>query len=141
MFRVKIITIGKTKEPWLELALEEYENRLKRTLAIDWILARDLESFERFVQKEKSYIALDPKGQCFSSEKFSSWFMQQLINGKSRLVLIIGGAEGIPAQILQQAQARISLSPLTFTHQLTRLVLLEQIYRAFEITKGSPYHK
>ncbi len=141
MYRIKIFTIGKTKESWLEEALKEYTLRLKNTLGIEWVLAKDLESLERLLEKENSLICLDPQGELLSSEAFSKWFIHCLSENKSRLTLVIGGAEGIPAHINSRAKAKISLSPLTFTHQLARLILLEQIYRAFEIDRGSPYHR
>lgn len=141
MYRVKIFTIGRTKEAWLEEALKEYTQRLKNTLSIEWALAKDQDGLERLLEKETNLVCLDPQGKLLSSENFSKWLLQSLANNKSRLSLVIGGAEGIPAHLKSRAKALISLSPLTFTHQLTRLILLEQLYRAFEIDRGSPYHK
>jgi 23S rRNA (pseudouridine1915-N3)-methyltransferase len=137
MYKLKIFSIGKTKEAWLKEAIEEYSKRLEPILSIQWILAKDDPQLLALLAKESSYIALDPKGKMFTSEEFSTWMLKQ----ESRLNLVIGGAEGLPPQIADQAQAKISLSKLTFTHQLTRLILVEQIYRAFEIDKGSQYHK
>ena|ERR1700722_8179603 len=141
MYRVKIFTIGRTKEAWLEEALKEYTLRLKNTLSIEWALAKDQDGLERLLEKENNLVCLDPQGKLLSSEHFSKWLLQCLADNKSRLSLVIGGAEGIPAHLKSRAKALISLSPLTFTHQLTRLILLEQLYRAFEIDRGSPYHK
>lgn len=137
MYKLKIFSIGKTKEAWLKEATYEYSKRLEPILSIEWILAKDDPQLISFLAKESSYIALDPKGKMFTSEEFSTWLIQQ----ESRLSFVIGGAEGLPPQVAERAQAKISLSKLTFTHQLTRLILVEQIYRAFEIDKGSQYHK
>jgi len=141
MYQIKIFTIGKTKEAWLEEALEEYMQRLKAVSGIEWILAKDDAQLVKHLEKERSFICLDPKGKSLDSLAFSKELLRLLSDGGSRLSFVIGGAEGIPASLKSRAAKLLSLSPLTFTHQLTRLILLEQIYRAFEIDKGSPYHK
>lgn len=141
MYRIKIFTIGKTKETWLKEALGEYCKRLAPILSIEWILLKDTEHLNASLIKEQSYIVLEPKGKMFGSEDFSKWLIESFEAEGSRLSFVIGGAEGIPAEISQRAIAKISLSKMTFTHQLTRLVLVEQIYRALEIHRGSQYHK
>lgn len=141
MYRIKIFTIGKIKESWLEEALDEYTQRLKNHLVIEWILAKDLVELERRVEKEPYVLCLDPQGELLTSESFSKSLMQHLSASGSRLCFVIGGAEGVSQKIRIKAKTTLSLSLLTFTHQMTRLILLEQIYRAFEIDKGSPYHK
>lgn len=141
MFKIKVITIGKTKESWLQDALEEYHKRLKSIIQIEWILLKNEDLLPAAVQKEPSFIALDPKGKLVDSVALSHLLFQTLEKEGSRLAIVIGGAEGISSEIKQNALFTLSLSPLTFTHQLTRLILLEQIYRAYEIKKGSSYHK
>ena len=141
MYRIKIFTIGKAKEPWLSEALEEYTDRLKASACIEWVLAKDNAQLVQLVGKEKSFVCLDPHGKLLDSPAFSRELLRLLSEGGSRLSFVIGGAEGIPDSIKSRAAKLFSLSPLTFTHQMTRLILLEQIYRAFEIDKGSPYHK
>ena len=141
MYKIKILTIGKTKEPWLSLALEEYTKRLKPSLSIEWCLAKQDEQLALLCEKEAHYICLDPQGKAFSSEAFSAFLQQKLLEGGSRLSFVIGGAKGLPERIKLRAAALLSLSPLTFTHQLTRLILLEQLYRSLEIARGSSYHK
>ncbi len=132
MFKVTVYTIGKVKEPWLEAGLNEYTKRLKKVMIIDWVLLKNLEEL-----KITNYICLDTKGKEMTSEEFSSWVIKQ----GSRLNLVIGGPEGIPDKIRKQASSLISLSKLTFTHQMIRLILVEQLYRAMEIDRGSSYHK
>jgi 23S rRNA (pseudouridine1915-N3)-methyltransferase len=134
MFKVKIFTVGKCKEPWLQAALNEYEKRLQN--AIEWRLAKDTPQLIQWTQEE-SFIALTPDGQLLDSPAFS----RKLAAFGARANFCIGDAEGLPLEILNRAQLRWSLSPLTFTHQMTRLILLEQIYRAKEIERGSQYHK
>jgi len=136
MFKVKIYTIGRLKDAWLAEALHEYEKRLQGRAEIEWILCKsDPELFEK-ISKEPHWIALDPKGELLDSPSLSLKLLQ-----KSRLTFLIGGSDGIPQPLLAKSAWRWSLSPLTFTHQMTRLILLEQLYRAFEIDSGSSYHK
>ena len=135
MFKIKVLTVGKCKEEWLAQALREYEKRLALKMQIAWHLNGDL---EEAASKEGSFIALTPSGQLLSSEGvakklFSEWGL--------RICFVIGGAEGLSQSLLAKASFQWSLSPLTFTHQITRLLLVEQLYRATEIEKGSSYHK
>jgi 23S rRNA (pseudouridine1915-N3)-methyltransferase len=141
MYKVKIYTIGKTKEDWLQEALKEYESRLKSSLLVEWILTKNTEQLKQFLEKETNFLCLDPQGKLFSSEEFSTFLIQSLRDYHARLNFVIGGAEGIPTVLKAKSRSLISLSPLTFTHQMTRLILVEQIYRALEIDKGSAYHK
>ena len=141
MYKVKIFSIGKTKEPWLNEAISEYSKRLGPILSIEWVIAKDNLALFHLLQKEVSYIALDPQGKILTSEAFSDWIQKQLEQEGSRLNFVIGGADGLSKEVVAKARSLLSLSPLTFTHQLTRLILLEQLYRGFEIQKNSPYHK
>ncbi len=141
MYKIKIITIGKIKEPWLSDAIQEYTNRLKTSMTIEWVLVKDDEKLQQIVEKEASYLCLDPSGSLYTSEAFSTFLLEKLETHGSRLTFIIGGSDGIPKELKAKATHLISLSPMTFTHQCTRLILIEQIYRALEIAKGSAYHK
>jgi 23S rRNA (pseudouridine1915-N3)-methyltransferase len=138
MFKVKVITQGKVKEPWLHEALAEYEKRLTGKMDIDWILIDKPKDLEDKALKEPHLIALDIKGQYLSSEQFSKALFSKW---SLRPCFVIGGFDGLPPSILTHAKYRFSLSPLTFTHQMVRLILVEQLYRALEIEQGSSYHK
>lgn len=140
MIKLKILSVGKTKEQWLNDAFNEYVKRLSASVHIESVWAKDDAQLIEWARKESFYLCLDPAGRLFTSEELAHFFVQQWEKGGSRLTLIIGGAEGLPTEIKQRG-ILISLSPLTFTHQITRLVLIEQIYRATEIQKGSQYHK
>lgn len=140
MLKLKIFSIGKTKEAWLEAAIAEYTKRLQSTVLIEFIWARDNQHLVDLAKKEPMLICLDPTGRLMASEPFSAFIIQCWEKGGSRLAIVIGGAEGLPSE-LKNAALLVSLSPLTFTHQLTRLILIEQIYRTLEIQKGSHYHK
>ena len=141
MFKIKIFSIGKTKEPWLQEATEEYHKRIKNSILIEWILCKNDEQLISALEKESSWICLDPLGSLMTSEEFATSLFSRLEKEGSRLNLVIGGAEGLPKNLREKSKGLISLSKMTFTHQITRLILLEQIYRALEIRKGSGYHK
>lgn len=136
MFKVKVLTIGRCKEVWLAEGIAEYEKRLQGKVAIEWLIAKDDAQLIEWAEAEP-FIALDPKGELLTSEAWS----QKMVRFGSRFNFVIGGAVGLPGKLLEKARFRWSLSPLTFTHQMTRLILVEQIYRALEIDRGSQYHK
>jgi 23S rRNA (pseudouridine1915-N3)-methyltransferase len=137
VFKVKVLTIGKCREEWLGMALAEYEKRLQGKLSLEWRLAKDEAQLKALIEKEERYIALDPQGELLDSEGWS----RKMARGQAALTFVIGGADGLGEEAIQKAQFVWSLSPLTFTHQMTRLILIEQLYRALEIEKGSRYHK
>ena len=140
MLQLRILSIGKTKETWLEQAIEEYLKRLQNTLRVDFVWAKNNEQLLALANKESLLIGLDASGIAMSSEQFSRFFIKKFEEGGSRLTIVIGGAEGLPPA-LKHSLPLISLSPMTFTHQMARLILIEQAYRAIEIAKGSGYHK
>lgn len=139
MLKITILSVGKTKEKWLEEAFEEYIKRLKPYVEIHCIWAKNDIQLIDLAQKERFLICLDPQGRQFDSEEFSKYLFKSFEKGGSQVTLIIGSAEGLPKELRQHPL--ISLSLMTFTHQMTRLVLIEQIYRAIEIHRGSRYHK
>ncbi len=141
MFKLTILTTGKAKEPWLQAALEEYTKRLKAAIQITWRLAKDEEQLEEWILEEPHFLALDPKGKLLTSEEWSSFIFQEWEKQGARLTLVIGGANGLSSEAKAKAKRLLSLSYLTFTHQITRLILMEQLYRALEIRRGSLYHK
>ena len=136
MFKCKVFTVGRCRESWLAAALEEYEKRLKGVCEIDWILCKSNTQLIQHAEESSGFIALDPNGQLLDSEALSRklWV-------SARLSFFIGGAEGLPKEVLKRASWSWSLSPLTFPHQLVRLIWVEQIYRSMTIFQGLPYHK
>lgn len=138
MFKVKILSIGKAREPWLKEALGEYEKRLKARMQIDWVLAESEKQLLQQALKEPYLIALDRTGVFLDSETLSQ---KLFLEWGSRACFLIGGPEGLSPAALSHARFLWSLSPLTFTHQIARLLLVEQLYRAVEIDKKSGYHK
>jgi 23S rRNA (pseudouridine1915-N3)-methyltransferase len=140
MIRIKILSVGKTHEPWLEEGLEMYATRMTPWATFEFLWFKDLAQLEKALASEKHVIFLDPQGHTFESLGFADWFFKEVEKAGSRIAFAIGPAEGFPEYLKKQGTL-ISLSRLTFTHQLTRLVLMEQLFRAFEIKKGSHYHK
>ena len=141
MLKIKIFTVGKKPYNWVKQGLSIYTERLKSSLAVEWIYAKDDEALNRYLSKQPQFVCLDPEGETLSSTQFSTFLLHEFEKNGSKIVFVIGGASGLKKQTLQQASHLISLSTFTFTHQLAKLVLIEQLYRSMQIIKGSPYHK
>ena len=139
MIKVKIYTIGRCKDSWLQEALLEYEKRLSGKIEIEWILTKNNEDLASKIQGP--WISLDPQGQLLDSIALSKKMIKFFEIHGSRLNFLIGGSDGIEKKLLEKSVWVWSLSPLTFTHQMTRLILVEQLYRSLEIASGSEYHK
>ena len=158
--QVHIITVGKIKEKFLREGIAEYEKRLRPyvKLGITEIAdeKRPVRLFpahkEQLLEKEgarilasippDSYmVGLVVTGKGRSSETLSALLHEQQMNGTCHLTFVIGGDLGLSNDVLAQCDEQLSLSPMTFTHQMVRLILLEQVYRAFRIMRGEPYHK
>ena len=156
---INIITVGSLKSSFLKPGIEEFKKRLSRYCDLNIFEVSDetvpknssekeveaLQALEgeRIVKKipERSYVfALDVKGKPMTSTGFAKSINNLQLRGYSSFSFIIGGATGLSDFVLQRADYRFSLSHMTFTHQMTRLILLEQIYRAFKINNNEPYH-
>lgn len=148
---IRILAIGKRHESWIEAGVERYEKRLKRPFDVLWVLlphssrdglsARQEES-ERLLGRlgdGEFIILLDERGRMIDSPALSACLLSPLENSKN-VTIIIGGAYGVDDSIHRRADMVWSLSPLVFPHQLVRLILIEQLYRAQEIAAGGPYH-
>lgn len=147
---IRVLAIGKKHEDWIEPGLERYQKRLKKPYDIEWVLlphsslegqqARSEES-ERLLSKlttDTYTILLDETGQNIDSPSFSSFLETQFT--RRGVTIIIGGAYGVTPELRQRANFVWSLSKLVFPHQLVRLLLVEQVYRAQEIHLGGKYH-
>jgi len=153
--KVTIRIVGrKTSEQWLQDACAMYLQRLKPVLEVETVWHKNDAALVKGVSTDydnssSTVVLLDPAGKTYTSEKLADNIYRWLGDGGSRLTFVIGGADGLPSELKygdggsgQQRQPILfSLSKLTFTHQFARLVLIEQIYRASEIRKGSRYHK
>ena len=145
--KITILAIGKLKERYLMEAVEEYLKRLKPYATVEIVELQECRTIEEEGEKlisrlpKDSWICvLDVFGELMSSEQFAQTMSNLALKGQSKLVFVIGGAFGISDKIRKMANLRLSLSKMTFTHQMTRLILIEQIYRAFKINRGEPYH-
>ena len=136
MIKIKILSVGKTKERWLETAIAEFEKRLTGQVEFEYKWLKTDSRLIAEAEGEAQVICQDPEGRQVVRPGFAA-----LIEEKgARMVIVIGGAEGLP-DALRKNHPLLSLSRMTFTHQLSRLVLVEQIYRAYTLIKGIPYHK
>lgn len=156
--QITLIAVGKLKEAYLQAAYQEYTKRLSAYCRFSLVEVKDEKDAttpgaiekaktiegERILSKIDSkdvVIALAPQGQMVDSIGFAKRLESYQVNGQSRLCFIIGGSNGLSEAVLKRAQWTLSFSPMTFPHQLFRIVLLEQIYRGFKIIKGETYHK
>ena len=146
--QIKIRTVGRKNgnELWLDDAYSMYETRLSSTLQVETTWHKNnadlIKGISMDQDKGYSIVLLDPTGQTMTSERLTERMYEWLDQGGSRLVFVIGGAEGLPSKLTTPPTfPMLSLSSLTFTHQFARTLLMEQIYRATEIRKGSGYHK
>ncbi|GAA0726211.1 23S rRNA (pseudouridine(1915)-N(3))-methyltransferase RlmH [Clostridium malenominatum] len=157
---ITIISVGKIKENYLKLAIDEYSKRLSKYCKLEIIEVPDEKTpenaspKEEYIIKEKegdrilkyikdnSYIiTLAIDGKMLSSEDLADFIKEQGLRGNSHLTFIIGGSLGLSKEVLSKANLKLSFSKMTFPHQLMRVILLEQVYRGFRIINGEPYHK
>lgn len=137
MIEIHIYTVGKTKEQWVINTCKEYIKRLKPWARVVFNAVKDDTQLIQALEKVSRYIILDVKGKQMSSPEFA----QCVENQGSRIIFVIGGPTGLPQKVMEGAALSISLSPMTFTHQVIRIILVEQLYRAYTIQKNIPYHK
>lgn len=154
--KLLLLTVGPTDDPALRAQIETYASRLGRYIPFEMEhipdvrgrgglepavqKAREAEHLQRRLQPQDAVWILDEKGKEFTSRGFAQHLQKCMNAGPKRLVLIIGGAYGFDPAIRQLAQQAVSLSRMTFNHQVVRLMAVEQLYRAFSILKGDPYH-
>jgi 23S rRNA (pseudouridine1915-N3)-methyltransferase len=133
-----LITVGKVKDPFVQ-ADAHYRKMLGRHLPVEVIEVRDELNIAGRIPKRAHVVALDHGGRALSSREWAAWLSERRIDAVD-LCFLIGGPRGLPAEALQLAHERISLGSQTMAHQLARIVLLEQLFRAGKILAGEPYH-
>ena len=142
--KLKIAWIGKTKEPAIAALTEEYLKRISRYSPVEGVALRDeadlLAKFGPSAKTKSTLVLLDSRGKEFSSEQFAKFLGDYQGRNPLPLVFAIGGADGFGSEVSSVAQHLISLGRMTLAHELALVVLLEQVYRAFTILKGHPYH-
>ncbi|MBA4370578.1 MAG: 23S rRNA (pseudouridine(1915)-N(3))-methyltransferase RlmH [Coriobacteriaceae bacterium] len=153
--RIDLVAVGRLKERWWREAADEYLKRLApyatvRVTEVDdrdvtrdeeRALAAEADDVLRALPDGAHTVALDAAGRQMTSEELAAWIGAHGLEGRSRLAFVVGGAAGLHPRVLDAAEERLSLGSMTLPHQLARVVLLEQIYRAFRILRGEPYHR
>ena len=154
--KIKLLAIGKTDSKDLQPVIEEYSKRLSFYVSFNFEIIPDIKNAKNLSKKQQkiaegnellkrieesdTIIILDEKGKTFSSVEFSVFLQKKMNSGLKNLIFMIGGPYGFSEEIYQRANAKISLSTMTFSHQMVRLFFIEQLYRGFTILKNEPYH-
>ena len=154
--KIKLLVVGKTKESYLNEVISEYTKRLskfvsyscevipelkiKKSLSQEEVKKGEGQEILKKLNREDRVILLDEKGKLLSSVDFSTFLEKKMLEGTKNLVFIVGGAYGFSKEVYDKADFKVSLSPMTFSHQMIRLFFVEQLYRGFSILKGQPYH-
>ena len=154
--KIKLIAIGKTDNKQLIQLIDDYQKRLNHYIKFDLDIIPDIKNAKNLSEKQQKekegelilkkilatdqLILLDEKGYEFRSIEFSRFLQKKMNSGIKQLVFVIGGPYGFSAEVYQKAQGKVSLSKMTFSHQMIRLFIVEQLYRAFTILKNEPYH-
>ena len=154
--RIRTLCIGKTNVDYVKIGLTEFNSRITKYCKYEWEEIPDVKNRSKLPNHElklaesklilkrlkpgERLILLDEVGKNFTSQRFSSW-LSDAINIQSKdLCFVIGGAYGFAPEVYEKAEMKIALSPMTFNHQLIRLIFAEQLYRGFTIIRGEPYH-
>ena len=154
--KIALLTVGKTDRDWVKQGLDIYVSRLKHyipfsineipelknvsAMSRDQIKAKEGELILKSIKPTDDVILLDEHGKEYSSTEFASLLQNKINYDGKDIVFVIGGAYGFSEQVYKRANSKISLSRMTFSHQMVRAIFAEQIYRAFTIMKGEPYH-
>ena len=154
--KICLLVIGKTDADYIRAGIEEYEKRLRKYVGYEMKVLPDVKNTKHMsetLQKEKEglllleqflptdcVILLDERGKQYGSGEFSAFLAQKMLNGIKRLVFVIGGPYGFSEAVYRKADELLSLSKMTFSHQMVRLIFVEQLYRAMNILNGGPYH-
>ena len=154
--KIKLIVVGKTNAKYLLEGENEYENRLKHYTKFEETIIPDVKQpgklNENELKKKEGHlilgklessdhvILLDDKGKSHSSIEFAHFLQQKMNSGLKLLVFVVGGAFGFSDEVYQRANSKLSLSKMTFSHQMVRLIFKEQLYRGFSILRGEKYH-
>ena len=160
ILKITLITVGKIKEKYLRDAIAEYTKRLSKYCKLESIevadektpdqasgtveeniRAKEGERILKYIRDDMYVITLEIAGKMLSSEEFAEKIETLGIQGKSSIAFVIGGSIGLGKEVLKRSDFALSFSKMTFPHQLMRVVLLEQVYRAYRIINGEPYHK
>jgi 23S rRNA (pseudouridine1915-N3)-methyltransferase len=141
--RLQLVMLGKTRRPELRTIIDDYVTRISRYAPIEVIELRESEAaLKRFAFDQPSTVVLlDDAGKSLDSNGFAKWLGERRDRSTRQLIFVCGGAQGFPEDLRRQAHQQLSLSAMTYSHELARVMLAEQLYRAFAILAGSAYPK
>ncbi len=142
----KVLAVGKPSLPWAKTAADDYLERLGRVARVDLLTVREgikTRSAGKLLElSEGSYrVVLDERGRSMRSSQFAQWIQQQEVSGRKAISVILGGANGHEPEVTQAADETWTLSPMTLQHEMALVLFLEQLYRAYTIMRGEPYHR
>lgn len=150
--KIIFVSIGKSHDKILKDSIEEFSARISRAYVLEWKLISsskktndagkkdEADAIEKIINPGDYLVSLDERGKMFSSVECAQFLQKRMNEGSKRIVFIIGGSYGLHHTIINKSQLVLSLSKLTFPHQLVRLIIAEQVYRALTIIKGEKYH-
>lgn len=139
--KIKILTVGKTSLKPTAVLTEEYRKRIQPYRKLESVALKRIGDFEKYLSPNSFLVVMEATGKMFSSERLAEWIADHEMRGTKEVCFLVGPGEGLPNSIKQKADLLLSLSPMTFQHELALVVLMEQLYRACTILKGEPYHK
>jgi 23S rRNA (pseudouridine1915-N3)-methyltransferase len=141
--RICLLMLGKTRRPELRAILDDYAKRIHHNAAIELLEVRNEEAALKRLDADRAatVVLLDALGKHLDSGSFAKWIAEHRDRGLRELIFLCGDADGFPEALRKRAQQKLSLSTMTFSHELARVMLAEQLYRAFAILSGSPYPK
>lgn len=135
-----MLAVGKMRDRHMAAICDDYLQRARRHLGVEVIEAEDDAAMARRLPARAELVALEPGGDAWTTEQLAAFLEQRMVHGTQAVAFLIGGAHGLPAEVVRRAARRLSLSNLTLPHRLARVVLCEQIYRALTIIRAEPYH-
>ncbi|HXR33636.1 MAG TPA: 23S rRNA (pseudouridine(1915)-N(3))-methyltransferase RlmH [Verrucomicrobiae bacterium] len=141
--KIRLLLLGKTRRAELSALLDEYVKRIARSCPIELTEVRDATAAVKKLDADRAATAvlLDAAGKFYDSESFAKWLGEQRDRGTRELIFVCGDADGFPHVLRERVKQKVSLSAMTYSHELARVMLAEQVYRAFAILSGSPYPK
>jgi 23S rRNA (pseudouridine1915-N3)-methyltransferase len=141
--KICLLMLGKTRRPEMVAALDDYVKRISRSCAIEVVEARDAAAALKRLDVNRAAVSvlLDAGGKVYDSDLFAKWLGEQRDRGMREVIFVCGDSDGFPDSLRERVKQKLSLSAMTYSHELARVMLAEQIYRAFAILSGSPYPK
>ncbi len=139
--KIRLLMLGKTRRPEINAVLADYVQRIRRSCPIEITEVRDAEAAVKKLDagRAAAMLLLDAGGKVYDSTAFAKWIGEQRDRGTREIIFVCGDADGFPEALRERVKQKISLSAMTYSHELARTMLAEQIYRALAILSGSPY--